>query len=453
VSGGSTGFRHQAPGSAASAWDDHVAEAAHARLALVDREGAPAERVVVVAAHPDDETLGAGGLLATAGRVPGPGRVSVVVLTAGEASHPGSTTHTPERLAELRLCECREALGRLGPAIGLHQWDLADGAIASAEQACADRLAEHIGDGRGVLLVAPWRADGHPDHEAAGRAAAIAAARTGARLLEYPVWAWHWASPQEVPWPDPVVLTLDEAALAAKQDALGCHHSQVEPLSDRPGDERLLSADFLAHFARPHELFIEQPNHDPVLDRLHADGAEPWGADTRWYEERKRSLVLAMLPQRRYGWALDVGCSTGVTTQALADRCREVVAVDASEAAVRSARRRLDGLAHVSVEQRTLPAEWPSGRFDLVVVSEVGYFLAPGSLPVLVDRVADCLEPSGVVVLCHWRHRVAGWPLDGAAVHRAFEALPGRAWLASYRDRDVEILLLGSPEQMPDPLR
>ena len=96
---------------------------------------------------------------------------------------------------------------------------------------------------------------------------------------------------------------------------------------------------------------------------------------------------------------------------------------------------------------------WPDGELDLVVLSEVGYFLSPAALEGLVGRVITSLSPKGVVVLCHWRHPVKGWPLDGPEVHRLFgrEGLPPVA--ATYRDRDVEIVVHAQPDQWPDPGR
>ncbi len=129
----------------------------------------------------------------------------------------------------------------------------------------------------------------------------------------------------------------------------------------------------------------------------------------------------------------------------------EVLAVDASAAAVAAARRRTEDLDHVEVQHRLLPEDWPDGRYDLVVVSEVGYFLSPVDLDELVRQVANGLAPDGVVLLAHWRHPVQGWPLDCAAVHRAFESLSGWSRLAEYRDRDVELLLLGPQSRMPEP--
>jgi cyclopropane fatty-acyl-phospholipid synthase-like methyltransferase len=118
---------------------------------------------------------------------------------------------------------------------------------------------------------------------------------------------------------------------------------------------------------------------------------------------------------------------------------------------VHAARKRLAEVPGASVEELDVPGQWPAGRFDLVVVSEMGYFLSPTDLDRLIDRVADSLEDDGVVLLCHWRHPVAGWVLDGPDVHERFRAsrLPDEA--ARYEDRDVEIAVLCRQESWPDP--
>ncbi|WP_347208963.1 PIG-L family deacetylase [Nocardioides marinisabuli] len=449
-------FRHDSPGTPASAWHEDRRWSALPLLELSARDGRRLERVVVVAAHPDDESAGAAGLMTRLLVLPDEQRpeIEVVLLTAGERSHPASPTHSRERLAELRMEESRAAVLALGGAaeqVALTCWGSADGAVADDEARWTERLATLIGDGSRTLLVGPWRHDGHTDHDAAGRICAAAARRTGARLLEYPIWFWHRAQPQDAPWVDLRRLPLDPAACTAKREAVHCHTTQVRPLSEAPGDETLLLTGMLAHFLGEQEVFVEAPARDETLDALHREVEEPWGADTRWYEERKRALALAMLPDRRHGRVLEVGCSTGVLTRELAGRCEEVLAVDSSPAAVAAARRRNDDLPHVEVQQRLLPEDWPDGRYDVVVVSEVGYFLSPVDLDSLVRQVAHGLTRDGVVLLAHWRHPVQGWPLDGAAVHRAFEALPGWSRLAQYQDRDVELLLLGPPSRMPDP--
>ena len=190
---------------------------------------------------------------------------------------------------------------------------------------------------------------------------------------------------------------------------------------------------------------------DTALDDLHAADPDPWGVDSRFYEQRKRDLLLAALPRPRFARAVEIGSSTGALAAALAPRCDHLLALDSSAAAVAAARERLDGSEHVTVERRALPREWPAGRYDLVVVSEVGYFLSPAALDELIELVRRDLTDDGVLVLCHWRHEVVGWPLDGPAVHAHVVAAGVRPVLATYVDRDIELLVLARPDELPDP--
>ncbi|MCY7396600.1 MAG: PIG-L family deacetylase [Nocardioides sp.] len=440
-------FTHDTDGTGAAAWQGLPEWDDAAGLDLVDLDGEPCRRLVVLAAHPDDESLGAGGLLAIAH---GWGiEVRVVLATRGEASHPRSRTTTPADLAGARLAESHTALRAVAPGGTLECLDLPDGDLAEHEEALVQGLVRAVGDGRGTLLVAPWRHDGHPDHEAAGRAAAVAARRCGARLVEYPVWFWHWGAPSGLPWAGVRLLALGPAAHQAKAASVRAHRTQVAPLSDLPGDETLLSPGLLAHFERSHETFLELAAHDTALDRLHQDADDPWGVDSRWFEERKRDLVLACLPARRYAAAWEAGCSTGALAAALATRCDQLSATDSSASAVAAARRRLEGDPAVRVQHRDLVDPWPADTFDLVVASEVGYFLSPRDLERFAVGVEDALRPDGVLVVCHWRHEIVGWPLDGPDVHRLLAGRPGWSEQARYADADVEILVLARRDVMP----
>jgi hypothetical protein len=161
------------------------------------------------------------------------------------------------------------------------------------------------------------------------------------------------------------------------------------------------------------------------FDAMYAADPDPWGLSRRWYEERKYALTLAALPRRRYRSAFEPGCSVGVLTEQLAGRCDRLLAVDVAAAAVRATRTRLAGRSHVLVEQRAIPADWPAGGFDLVVLSEVGYYLDPLDLGRLARSAVAALEPAGDLVAVHWRHPVADYPLGGDAVHAELAASPG----------------------------
>ncbi|WP_299931699.1 bifunctional PIG-L family deacetylase/class I SAM-dependent methyltransferase [uncultured Nocardioides sp.] len=433
-------FRHDRAGTPATEWSSTLAGLPTVELP------ASRSRLVVVGAHPDDETLGAGGLLHTAARS---GRqVEVVTATAGEGSHPHSPTHSPARLAEVRRAELRQATSLLALDARVRCLDLPDGSVAEHEEELVAAFVETIGTaGRDVLLCAPWRHDGHPDHEAVGRAAAVAAHRTDALLWEYPVWLWHWGRPGDLPEDHAARLGLGADAVAAKRAAVGAHASQVRPLSAAPGDEVLLGPDLLAHFDRDHEVVLAggPEADDESLDRVHLERPDPWDVDS-FYERRKRAVTLASLPREHYPAALEVGCSVGALAVDLATRCDRLLAIDSSPAALDLARRRTTDTAGLELRLACVPGEWPHDRYDLVSVSEVGYFLSPARLAELVRLCLDSLADDGHLLLCHWRHQPVGWPLAGPAVHDvfvdAFLAAGGHV-LVDHQEPDFLLHVLG----------
>jgi LmbE family N-acetylglucosaminyl deacetylase len=211
----------------------------------------------VVAPHPDDEVLASGGLMMALSRR-GVGLV-IVGVTDGEASHPGSAAIQPHRLAAHRRREADRADARLGVTPRRHWLGVPDGQVADREAWLAATLGELLsGPAAPQLCVAPFPGDGHPDHEACGRAAAVAAIRSGAPLVSYPVWAWHWARPGDgrLPLADARALPLDRAQRTAKASAIAAHRSQLRPLGPDPADGPILTEGVLAHFARPFEVFL-----------------------------------------------------------------------------------------------------------------------------------------------------------------------------------------------------
>ncbi|MEU2349304.1 PIG-L family deacetylase [Modestobacter sp. NPDC049651] len=211
-------------------------------------------RVAVCAAHPDDEVLGAGGvmaLLAAAGVA-----LTLVAATDGEGSHPGSTVHTPGELAALRVAETGHALAALGVAAETTRLRLPDSGLAAREPELTDRLAAAVGGCDAVL--APWTGDAHPDHEAVGRAAVAAGRALGVPVWQYPVWTWHWAVPDDprVPWRSAHRVDLPPAVRAAKREAVGRFTTQVRPVGPAPADRAVLPPDVLAHFDRDTEVLL-----------------------------------------------------------------------------------------------------------------------------------------------------------------------------------------------------
>ena len=349
-------------------------------------------------------------------------------------------------LEDVRRRELTQAIDRLAPGAEVACLGLPDGSLGGRVEELVGALVAMIGtDGGDVVLCAPWRGDGHPDHEAVGVAAAIAAGRTDARLLEYPVWMWHWATEDDVPWRQTRQLPLDDTVRSVKVAAIAAHASQVEPLSPAPGDEVLLDASLLAHFRRDSELFFEldEPVSDDALERIHRERPDPWQVESH-YERRKRAITLASLPHERYERALEVGCSVGALAVDLASRCSHLLAIDNSETAVAAAAERTRALPGVEVRRADVPAQWPTGSFDLVSISEVGYFLSPRQLADVVERSIASLTSTGHLLLCHWRHQPVGWPLAGPAVHETFLAT-GAPVLVEHHEPDFVLHVLGRP--------
>lgn len=204
--------------------------------------------VWIVAPHPDDEILALGGTLARLSMFGVDLRV--VSVTDGTASHRGSSAWSEARLARIRPRELAQALDVLGIEATVHRAGFPDGDVERHRGALELYLAARVQPDD--LVLATWRLDGHPDHEACGKASAATAARTGAVFAEYPVWMWHWARPAEraVPWHRARTIELDADQVARKARAVRCFASQLE--ADGPR-EAILPPHVVARFARPFE--------------------------------------------------------------------------------------------------------------------------------------------------------------------------------------------------------
>ncbi|MEJ2870978.1 PIG-L family deacetylase [Actinomycetospora sp. OC33-EN08] len=210
----------------------------------------PPGRVVVLAPHPDDETLGAGATLAAWARAGT--EVAVLAVTDGEASHPGSPTLSPDELAERRVVERSEALGELGlGGARVVRAGLPDGGVGRHRSGLAAAVADLVV--AGDTLLAPVVGDGHPDHDAVAEAATDASA-AGVPVLRYAVWWWHWARPEEFDPAGAVAVVPDDAARRAKRAAVARFTTQVAPLSDDPADAAILPAPVLDRLLRADEV-------------------------------------------------------------------------------------------------------------------------------------------------------------------------------------------------------
>lgn len=153
------------------------------------------------------------------------------------------------------------------------------------------------------------------------------------------------------------------------------------------------------------------------FESLYAASQDPWGFATSGYEREKYERTLAALGGRRFGKALEAGCSIGVFTSMLAPYCGELLAIDASQNAIALARERLSGAPGVRVERRTLPEETPEGSFDLVVASEILYYFDRTTMLAALRRLEGALSPGGSLLAVHWRRETRTYPLQGDEAH------------------------------------
>jgi LmbE family N-acetylglucosaminyl deacetylase len=216
--------------------------------------------VLVLAPHPDDESLGCGGLIA---HCHARGQdVSVLVLTDGSRSHPGSRKYDASRLARLRQEEARAAVAALGlSADQIHFLGLPDGQApvrGRGLREAAALVAAHARRHTVGTICTTWLHDPHHDHRAAYRVGELAARQIGAHLFSYPIWGWTLPSDTWLPAAPIRGARLDIARhLAAKRCAIDCHRSQTTDLIRDDPDGVRLTPEFLAIFARPFEVFIE----------------------------------------------------------------------------------------------------------------------------------------------------------------------------------------------------
>lgn len=162
------------------------------------------------------------------------------------------------------------------------------------------------------------------------------------------------------------------------------------------------------------------------FDDVYRANTDPWSFESSPYEREKYAATMAALPQERYANAFEIGCSIGVLSELLAQRCDHLLSVDASELPLETARKRLVDYPQVMVRQLSVPDAFPDDQFDLIVVSEVGYYLSLDDLTRLRQLLLNHLTTSGHLLLVHWTPVVPDYPLTGDQVHDQFLQIAGQ---------------------------
>lgn len=181
------------------------------------------------------------------------------------------------------------------------------------------------------------------------------------------------------------------------------------------------------------------------FDSLYEQDSDPWGFSTRWYEQRRYALTLAALTKARYTNVFEPGCSIGVLSELLAPRCDRILAADISAKALAIASSR--GLPdNIQLELRSVPEDWPEETFDLILLSEVCYYLDEESFRQVIDRSGNSLEEGGQLLVVNWRQPVEGSVMSGDQIHRVLQMDSGLIPLAAYIDTWFRLDLLGKGE-------
>ncbi len=178
------------------------------------------------------------------------------------------------------------------------------------------------------------------------------------------------------------------------------------------------------------------------FDDVYAAAADPWGFETSPYEAEKYATSLRSLPRPTYRNALEVGCSIGVFTQLLGQRCEALLALDVAERALEVARARCANEPQIQFEQRSLPDEFPEGMFDLVTVCEVGYYWSAADLQQACRVIAQHQPEGADLLLVHWTPPVADYPQAGDAVHNEWLEQPWWHVLVSQRQESYRLNVL-----------
>lgn len=156
------------------------------------------------------------------------------------------------------------------------------------------------------------------------------------------------------------------------------------------------------------------------FEKVYAKNADPWNFTSSEYEADKYAVTLKSLPLEKYDSAFEIGCSIGVLTAQLAKRCKKLLAIDVSEKALAQAKKKCENLPNVRLEIMDVSKKFPDDKFDLILVSEVGYYLSKKDWQELMRKIFEHLTERGQVGLVHWTLFVEDYPQTGDEIHDSF---------------------------------
>jgi SAM-dependent methyltransferase len=169
---------------------------------------------------------------------------------------------------------------------------------------------------------------------------------------------------------------------------------------------------------------MNKPNNSlppSYFEAMYQANPDPWQFETSDYEAEKYQTTISALPKPLYNNALEIGGSIGVLTAMLAQHCHRLLSIDVSATAQQKAIARCQNLPQVRFALAQIPQEYPSETFDLVILSEVGYYLNWDDLQQTQNLICQSLETGGHLLLVHWTLSVPTYPLTGDLVHDSFK--------------------------------
>ncbi|MDN3586235.1 bifunctional PIG-L family deacetylase/class I SAM-dependent methyltransferase [Pedobacter aquatilis] len=395
-------------------------------------------KCMLIIPHPDDESLACAGLVSI---LKAKGVVFKFILTTdGSQSHTHSVKFPQARLTQVRHDELLNALNILGfDNADLLSYRAKDSAMPSRGEngfsELAEKLTADLLSFNPDLILVPYELDPHRDHRASWQLlmAALEKAKINRpRIWEYPIWLYQNASPEDIPKINPGELKLVNISryLELKKACIYAHASQTTALIDDDPMGFRLSEEMISNFTIEDEFFLERQKLNPeqslsadYFDALYLSSDDPWSFTTSNYEKDKYDHTLSSIPDRIYERALEIGCSIGVFTAQLAKICKHLTAIDLSENALKIAKGNMAHQKHVDFYRAAIPQEFPAGQYDLIILSEVGYYLLKKDLLKAIEKIDDALLSGGVLVLVHWTHFVVDYPLTGDDVHDCFKQL------------------------------
>jgi predicted TPR repeat methyltransferase len=177
----------------------------------------------------------------------------------------------------------------------------------------------------------------------------------------------------------------------------------------------------------------EEPNiNRQYFDAMYEDSNDPWNFAGSAYEQEKYKHTISALEGKYFSNALEIGCSIGILTEQLAPSCSFLLGVDISEKPIAIARERLKERKGIQFGVFAIPGEYPEGKYDLIMLSEVAYYLSKEDLELTRELIFDSLNSGGTLCLVNWRAQIEGCAFNGDEISRIFTG--DTAYINTYQD-------------------